>query len=70
LDLTRPGWIRLYPINFRALDADDQFKKYEVVTVEAKPARPDPRHESWKPIQGHLRPGTTPRPVAAAAAMA
>lgn len=52
LDPTRPGWIRLYPINFRALDADDQFKKYEIVAVDAVPARPDPRHESWKPIQG------------------
>jgi hypothetical protein len=50
LDPNRPGWIRLYPINFRALDADDKFKKYELVTVDAVPARQDQR-ESWKPIR-------------------
>ncbi|MEV6982841.1 hypothetical protein AB0M95_16490 [Sphaerisporangium sp. NPDC051017] len=49
LDLGSPGWIRLYPINFRELDSDSRFKKYDIVTVEAKPNTSDPRSESWRP---------------------
>jgi hypothetical protein len=49
LDLGKEGWVRLYPINFRALDGDDQFHKYEVVQLSAKPARDDRRKESWRP---------------------
>lgn len=49
LDLDSPGWVRLYPINFRDLDAGVQFKKYEIVSINARPARADPRIESWRP---------------------
>ncbi|MCG5216629.1 hypothetical protein [Streptosporangium sp. KLBMP 9127] len=49
LDLDQPGWIRLYPINFRELDSDRQFRKYDVVALEAKPSANDPRAESWRP---------------------
>ncbi|MER5645895.1 hypothetical protein [Streptosporangium sp. NPDC002524] len=49
LDLDQPGWIRLYPVNFRELDGDSQFRKYDVVTLEAKPTSHDPRAESWRP---------------------
>ncbi|GIH69789.1 hypothetical protein [Sphaerimonospora thailandensis] len=49
LDLDQAGWIRLYPINFRELDGDSQFRKYDVVTLEAKPSPSDPRAESWRP---------------------
>uniref|UniRef100_UPI000ADECD18 hypothetical protein n=1 Tax=Microtetraspora fusca TaxID=1997 RepID=UPI000ADECD18 len=49
LDIEYPGWIRLYPINFRELDGNSRFRKYDVVTVEAKPASNDPRAESWRP---------------------
>ncbi len=49
-DLNRPGWIRLYPINFRELASDDRFRKYDVVAVDARPARQDQRRESWKPL--------------------
>ncbi|MET8004509.1 hypothetical protein [Nonomuraea glycinis] len=49
LDLDNPGWIRLYPINFRELDGDSKFKKYDIVTVDAKPNTSDPRAESWRP---------------------
>lgn len=60
-DLGRTSWIRLYPINFRHLDSDDRFKKYDVVDVECVPATQDSRAESWKPTistmttQTHLR---------------
>jgi hypothetical protein len=49
-DLACPGWIRLYPINYRELASDDRFRKYDIVTVDAKPARQDQRRESWKPL--------------------
>lgn len=43
-------WIRLYPINFRELENDRKFKKYDIVSLEARPARPDPRAESYRPL--------------------
>lgn len=48
-DLGRPSWIRLYPINFRHLESDDKFRKYDVVTIDCVPATQDSRTESWKP---------------------
>ena len=54
MDPARPGWVRLYPINFRDLESDDQFNKYDVVTLRAKPARNDPRVESWRPDMSSL----------------
>lgn len=54
VDLAAPGWIRLYPVNFRDLDATDQFRKYDVVEVDAMPAGSDPRSESWKPVMPSL----------------
>ncbi|MEV6871447.1 hypothetical protein [Amycolatopsis sp. NPDC051128] len=62
LDPVRPGWIRLYPINFRELGSQESFKKYDIVTVKAVPARQDSRRESWRPqmptlkVTGHLKP--------------
>lgn len=49
-DLAEPGWVRLYPINFRDLSSDGQFQKYDLIEVDANPATADPRTESWKPI--------------------
>lgn len=50
LDLENQGWIRLYPINFRELESNDKFKKYEVIELEARPSHShDPRPESWRP---------------------
>jgi hypothetical protein len=49
IDPGNPGWIRLYPINFRALEDPNSFRKYDIVTLEARPARQDPRRESWRP---------------------
>ncbi|XVV00186.1 hypothetical protein ACQPW3_22305 [Actinosynnema sp. CA-248983] len=62
LDLDAPGWVRLYPINFRELDSPHTFKKYDVVSLRAKPARGDFRAESWRPditsvhTEDHLKP--------------
>ena len=38
-DLSAPGWIRLYPINFRYLQQERKFRKYDVVSVQATPNR-------------------------------
>ena len=69
LDLDNPGWVRLYPINFRELENDSRFRKYDVVSVTARPNPGDPRAESWRPQMDTLtgrhisRPGTAVRPM-------
>lgn len=51
LDLEHQGWVRLYPINFRSLETNEQFKKYDVIVLDARPSHShDPRPESWRPI--------------------
>lgn len=54
-DPSRQGWIRLYPINFRELGDDASFHKYDVIAVDATPARQDARRESWRPRMNTLR---------------
>ena len=49
LDLGETGWVRLFPINFRELGQEQQFKKYQIVQLRARPTRGDPRIESWRP---------------------
>ena len=54
-DVGPPGWIRLYPINFRHLPKDTEtFAKYDIVSVDCVPAR-EPRLESWRPHMSTLR---------------
>lgn len=48
LDRPEPSWIRLYPINFRALDDGDRFGKYSVVDIDVVPGH-DGRSESFRP---------------------
>jgi hypothetical protein len=62
LDLDHVGWVRLYPINFRELESDNRFAKYDVVSLIARPNPRDPRAESWRPqidtltVETHLKP--------------
>jgi hypothetical protein len=62
LDVGHAGWVRLYPINFRDLESDSRFRKYDVVSVTARPNPGDPRAESWRPqmdtltVENHLPP--------------
>ena len=62
LDPDYAGWVRLYPINFRELESDSRFRKYDVVSVTARPSPGDPRAESWRPqmdtltVETHLPP--------------
>ncbi|TDB89403.1 hypothetical protein E1264_08280 [Actinomadura sp. KC216] len=48
-------WIRLYPINFRELDNPRKFHKYDIVSLEARPAVADPRPESYRPVLDTVR---------------
>jgi hypothetical protein len=48
LDAGHEGWVRLYPINFRFIEQDFKFRKYDVVTLTAAPAS-EGRYESWRP---------------------
>lgn len=54
-DLEQPRWIRLYPINFRYLEQEISFSKYDIVEVDAFPSTKDPRAESWRPRMETLR---------------
>lgn len=49
IDGDEPSWIRLYPIAFRWLDGDAQFKKYDIVELEVRRKDSDTRRESYSP---------------------
>jgi len=49
------GFIRLYPIRFRALADEHQYQKYQWIEVEAAKRRDDPRPESYQPNIDTLR---------------
>lgn len=41
-------WVRLYPIPFRHLAADKQFRKYSIISVKVSQSPNDPRYESLR----------------------
>lgn len=52
LDRGVPEWVRLYPMKFRLVDYDQQFKKYEIIEIPVTPpGSRDPRPESMRPDQ-------------------
>ncbi|MCS5495279.1 hypothetical protein [Curtobacterium flaccumfaciens] len=56
-----PRWIRLYPVPFRHLNSDQQFRKYEIVELDVTRRPKDGRPESYNPTLdsiarvGHLK---------------
>jgi hypothetical protein len=53
-----PTWIRLYPISFRALESNGQFKKYQRVRIPVRARGSyDPRPESYSPLLAGLTTG-------------
>ena len=48
------GLIRLYPVPFRDLEDEAQFKKYQWVRVPCRKPRGDPRPETYRPNFGRL----------------
>lgn len=59
-DPDRPGWIRLYPVHLRQLNHHTRMGPYDLISVDAVPARRDARKESWRPrlpsvrVEDHL----------------
>ena len=45
-------FIRLYPVPFRSLPYDKQFKKYQWIEIQAERNPKDSRRESWRPTMG------------------
>jgi hypothetical protein len=43
-------WVRLFPLDFRGLERARQFKKYEVITLNAQKSSKDSRPESYTPV--------------------
>ncbi len=56
-DIHPPQWARLFPIPFRDLDRDVQFRKYQYITLKAHPSRRDRRPESLRPDCDTIRLG-------------
>ena len=54
------SWIRLYPIPFRRMEYEGQFKKYDWIEIDVSKRKEDPRPESFTPdidtmdIVGHI----------------
>lgn len=60
LDTPQPEWVRLYPIPFRVMGEEQQFKKYQRVTAPLirRPTH-DPRPESYSPVIEKMQLGST-----------
>jgi len=51
IDMAQPHrWIRLFPLDFRGLERARRFRKYEVITLDAKKSVQDSRPESYTPV--------------------
>ena len=48
IDIEKKEWVRLFPIPYRYLDQDKQFKKYSIIEVDATRSPADKRPESYK----------------------
>lgn len=48
-DDTPLGWVRLFPVKYRYLSDERRFKKYDIISLRAKPHSGDSRPESWRP---------------------
>lgn len=60
VDAGRADWIRLYPLPFRWMGIEQQFKKFDLIDVEVRREVKDTRPESFRPdidsikVIGHL----------------
>lgn len=57
LDTPTPQWVRLFPVAFRDLPTEQQFVKYDVISLRAQKHSTDRRAESWRPDLGSIRVG-------------
>ena len=56
IDVERGEWIRLNPLDFRALQKDRQFSKYQVIGVDVVKTATDARPESFTPRLDTIEP--------------
>jgi hypothetical protein len=63
VDLDRRDWIRLNPLDFRALDRDHRFAKYQEISVSVTKTATDARPESFTPRLDSIRPVGRPLPA-------
>jgi hypothetical protein len=52
-------WIRLFPLDFRGLETEQRFKKYQRVELDVRPAMGDSRPESLTPVLASIVTGET-----------
>ncbi len=57
LDTPAPEWVRLFPVKYRDLPFERQFKKYEVITLDAQKHSTDQRIETWRPNVDSIKRG-------------
>jgi hypothetical protein len=57
IDTPTPEWVRLFPVGFRDLPEEQQFGKYDVITLCAQRHSTDRRTESYRPDVGSIRVG-------------
>lgn len=51
------SWVRIYPVPFRRLDKEEQYKKYDWIKCRLRRRTEDPRPESFSPVDfTELRP--------------
>lgn len=50
IDLDSGGLMRLYPVRFRHLKFEDQFKKWDIVELDVEHKSSDARGDTWTPI--------------------
>jgi hypothetical protein len=55
VDIEPHEWVRLYPVPFRLLPKELQFKKYDIVRLRAVKPRSDSRPESYSPIHDSVK---------------
>ncbi len=57
LDTPQPEWARLFPVAFRDLPPEQQFGKYDVITLQAQKHSTDRRAESYRPLLESIQRG-------------
>ncbi len=55
--LEPPRWVRLFPVPFRELGEEQQFRKWQEITLDAAPSPRDRRPESLRPSSETIRAG-------------
>ena len=46
-------WVRIYPVPFRRLHEEEQYKKFDWVECQLSPSRRDHRPDSYNPVEFH-----------------